>query len=234
MASTPRVNLSDKIRATLEAEFGSGRLPAGSRLDEQALMERFEVSRTPAREALLQLTSAGLVTSVPRHGAVVAGVSLPDYVAMLEILVELEGLAARLSARRMPAEQRDVLRDAALACETAAQAEDAIAYGEANRRFHEALYDGSRNEVLAKQLRSMRSRMGHPRNSVFDRPGRVRQSVAEHRAVLVAVLEGDEDAAHLAMTRHISSGGNVYADTIASMTQPPAPAPRRRASTART
>ena len=160
-----------------------------------------------------------------------AGVTLPDYVAMLEILVELEGLAARLSARRMPAEQRGVLRDAAQACETAAQAEDAVAYGEANRRFHEALYDGSRNEVLAKQLRSMRARMGHPRNSVFDRPGRVRQSVAEHRAVLAAVLEGDEDAAHLAMTRHISSGGNVYADTIASMTQPaPAPAPRRRAS----
>jgi len=76
----------------------------------------------------------------------------------------------------------------------------------------------------------MRARMGHPRNSVFDRPGRVRQSVAEHRAVLAAVLEGDEDAAHLAMTRHISSGGNVYADTIASMTQPaPAPASRRRA-----
>ncbi len=126
MTSTPRVNLSDKIRATLEAEIGSGQLPAGSRLDEQALMERFEVSRTPPREALLQLTSAGLVTSVrPGTAPWWPGCTLPDYVAMLEILVELEGLAARLSARRMPAEQRGVLRDAAQACETAAQAEDA-------------------------------------------------------------------------------------------------------------
>lgn len=220
MTPAPRTSLSDRIRAAIEAEIADGTLQPGARLDEQALMARFEVSRTPAREALLQLASAGLVTTVPRHGAVVSGISLPDYVAMLEILVELEGLAARLAARRIPEDGREALRAAAAACEAAAGADDAAAYGEANRRFHEALYDGSRNTVLARQLRSMRTRMGHPRHTVFDRPGRLRQSLAEHRAVLAAVLDGDEDAAHAAMTRHISSGGNVFADTIATMTRP--------------
>lgn len=168
---------------------------------------------------MLQLMSAGLVTSVPRQGAVVSSVALPEYIAMLEILMELEGLAARLSARRMPAVQRRQLEQAAVACEKAAARDDAAAYGDANKLFHETIYDGSRNEVLARQLRAMRARMRHPQDSLFDRPGRIRNSVHEHQTVLAAILAGDEEAAYRAMTGHISSGGNVYADTIATMTQ---------------
>ena len=217
MPPSTRINLSDKIRAALEAEITSGHLVAGSRIDEQALMERFEVSRTPAREALLQLMSAGLVTTLPRQGAVVASLSLPEYIGMLEILMELEGLAARLSARRMPAVQRRQLAQADADCRAAAEKDDAELYGAANRRFHEIIYDGSLNDVLARQLRAMRLRMRHPQRTLFDRPGRIRNSMAEHQIVLQAILNGDEDAAYRAMTGHISSGGNVYADAIASM-----------------
>jgi DNA-binding GntR family transcriptional regulator len=217
MPPSSRVNLSDKIRAALEAEITSGHLTAGARIDEQALMDRFEVSRTPAREALLQLMSAGLVTTVPRQGAVVASLSLTEYIGMLEILMELEGLAARLSARRMPAVQRRLLEEADTACRNAAAKDDAELYGVANRAFHEIIYDGSLNDVLARQLRGMRLRMRHPQRTLFDRPGRIRNSLAEHQVVLQAILTGDEDAAYRAMTGHISSGGNVYADAIASM-----------------
>jgi DNA-binding GntR family transcriptional regulator len=215
MATTPRTNLSDRIRESLEAEIVSGQLYAGCRIDEQELMERFEVSRTPAREAIQQLATAGLVTVVPRHGAVVATLSLTEYIAMLEILTELEGLAARLSARRMPATQRQVLKQAIEACEAAAAHDDSPAYERANRWFHETVYDGSLNDVLARQLRLMRLRMRHPQRSLFDRPNRVRNSLAEHQAILNAILSGDEDAADRAMTGHISSGGNVYVDAVA-------------------
>jgi DNA-binding GntR family transcriptional regulator len=216
MASTPpRVNLSDRIRETLEAEIVSGKLYAGCRIDEAELMERFNVSRTPAREALQQLSTAGLVTIVPRHGAVVATLSLTEYVAMLEILTEMEGLAARLSARRMPAALRRDLEASIRACEEAAARDDAVAYEQANRWFHETIYDGSLNDVLARQLRLMRLRMRHPQRSLFDRPNRVRNSLAEHRAIMTAILAGDEDAADRAMGSHISSGGNVYVDAVA-------------------
>ncbi len=229
MSQAPRINLSDKIRATLEAEIASGQLLPGSRIEEQTLMDRFGVSRTPAREAVLQLTSAGLVSLVSRQGAVVSGISLSEYVAMLEVLMELEGLAAKLSARRMAIAQRHELEKAAQACEKAAKANDAAKYSEVNRLFHEIIYDGSRNEVLARQLRAMRARMRHPQTSMFDRPGRIRNSMAEHNGVLQAILSGDEEAAYRLMTGHISSGGNVYADAIATMTQPvvagPPPAP---------
>lgn len=212
---SPRVNLSDRIRETLQEEIVSGKLYAGCRIDEAELMERFDVSRTPAREALQQLTTAGLVTLVPRHGAVVATLSLTEYVAMLEILTELEGLAARLSARRMPAALRRDLEASIRACEEAAARDDAVAYEQANRWFHETVYDGSLNDVLARQLRLMRLRMRHPQRSLFDRPNRVRNSLAEHREIVTAILAGDEDGADRAMARHISSGGNVYVDAVA-------------------
>lgn len=215
MQTSPRVNLSDRIREALEAEIESGKLYAGSRIDEQELMERFNVSRTPAREAIQQLTTAGLVTVVPRHGAVVATISLTEYIATLEILTELEGLAARLCARRMSSAQRQALAHALDACETAAANDDAPAYELANRSFHETIYDGSLNDVLAAQLRRMRLRLRHPQRSLFDRPNRIRNSLAEHRAILDAIVAGDEEAADRAMAMHISSGGNVYVDAVA-------------------
>lgn len=215
MHAVTRVNLSDRIREAIESEITSGQLFAGCRIDEQELMERFNVSRTPAREAIQQLAQAGLVTLVPRQGAVVATLSLTEYIAMLEVLTELEGLAARLSARRMPAVQRQALQAAYAACEGAAQADDSPAYERANRSFHETVYDGSLNEVLARQLRLMRLRMRHPQRSLFDRPNRIRNSLAEHAAIVKAILDGDEDGAQRAMGRHISSGGNVYVDAVA-------------------
>lgn len=103
-SSTPRVNLSDKIRESLEDEIVSGKLYAGCRIDEQELMERFNVSRTPAREALQQLATSGLVEMVPRQGAVAATLTLTEYIATLEILTELAGL--RPATTRWPTRRR--------------------------------------------------------------------------------------------------------------------------------
>lgn len=134
----------------------------------QALMARFTVSRTPAREAIQQLITAGLVTSVPRQGVVVTTLTLPQFVSILEILLVLEGLGARLSARRMPAAQRRLLLQAHGDCLEAAAQDDAVLCARANRSCHEAIYDGSLNEMLASQLRAMRVRMRHPQRAMFD------------------------------------------------------------------
>ena len=217
MPISTRISLSDKIHAAIEAEITSGQLTAGCRIDEQLLMDRFEVSRTPAREALLRLMSAGLVVSVPRQGTMVTSISLAESVAILEILMPLEGLAARLAARRMPAASCKLLEKAAADCEQAAALNDPETYNTANRFFHETIYDGSRNDVLAAQVRALRLRTRHLQRTFFDRPGRIRQSLAEHQLVLHAILDGDEEAACQAMTSHLSSGGNVFADAIASM-----------------
>ncbi|QGW83404.1 GntR family transcriptional regulator [Variovorax paradoxus] len=212
-------SLSEVIRAEIEQEIMSGRLEAGSQLDEQTLSERYGVSRTPAREALIQLAAVGLVTMRPRQGAVVTSVSLKDYVSLHEILVQLEALATRLATRRMTSTERALLEESYNQCATAAQAQDAEMYRAANHAFHETLYAASRNPILSNQIRTTRARMRGLRDMRFEHPARLRASLQEHHAILQAILTGDEEAASLAMAAHISSGGHVYADMIAHMKQ---------------
>ena len=85
-----RARTSDALRREIEDDIEHGRLSPGDKLDEQTLAERFEVSRTPAREALLQLAAAGIVRLVPRQGAVVCSVSPQLAIGMVEVLTALE------------------------------------------------------------------------------------------------------------------------------------------------
>ena len=94
---------SEHVRELIEEGIATGSFPPGMRLDEMELAERFNVSRTPLREALFQLASAGIVVMQPRRGTVVAEVTPHRLVEMFEVMGELEALCARLSARRMSA-----------------------------------------------------------------------------------------------------------------------------------
>jgi DNA-binding GntR family transcriptional regulator len=211
-----RKSLSETIRCALEQDILSGRLAAGAQIDEQLLTERFGVSRTPAREALVRLAAIGLLTMRPRQGATVTAVSPKDYVNLSEILVPLEALAAQLATRRMSRDERQRLRNVFDECQQAADRGEPDAYRIANDRFHEWLYAGSRNEILAAQIRTTRARMRGLRDR-FENPARVKASVQEHAAILEAVLAGDERAAADAMASHIGIGGQNYADMIAQL-----------------
>jgi DNA-binding GntR family transcriptional regulator len=218
---------AETIRSAIEQEILSGKLPSGTQIDEQQLLSRFGVSRTPAREALIQLASAGLVELVPRQGAIVSSITLREYVAMSEILVQLESLAAQLAARRISLAQREAIQVAYAACAEAAERLDSDAYRMANDRFHAVIYDACCNEILSRQIRTMRARMRGMRDLRFEKPARIRASLEEHGVVMEAILRGDEEAAAQAMVRHIATGGNVYADMIAAMPAEPGGRGRR-------
>ncbi|MBP0621478.1 GntR family transcriptional regulator [Cupriavidus consociatus] len=210
-------SLSDTIRAAIEQEILSGKLPSGTQLEEQQLLARFGVSRTPVREALIQLESAGLVDLVPRQGAIVSSITLREYVAMNEILVQLEALAARLAARRITPAQRSAMQEALAACRAAAGQADSQRYRETNDAFHDVIYEACCNDILSRQIRTMRARMRGMRDLRFEKPARILASLEEHEAVMAAIERGSEEEAAAAMVRHIATGGDVYADMIASM-----------------
>ena len=91
---------SDALRDHLEEDILTGALRPGDRLDEMSLAERFGVSRTPIREALFHLAAAGLIDNRPKRGAIVAEIGPRQLVEMFEVMAELEGMCARLAARR--------------------------------------------------------------------------------------------------------------------------------------
>ncbi len=92
---------AEALREQLEQDIVTGHFKPGERLDEQSLATRFGVSRTPIREALMQLASTGMVELQPRRGAFVASLSLREVLERFETMAALEGMCGALAARRI-------------------------------------------------------------------------------------------------------------------------------------
>ncbi|WP_242480517.1 GntR family transcriptional regulator [Rhodovibrio sodomensis] len=214
--------LADRLRCQLEEEIATGKLPGGTRLDETGLARRFGVSRTPVREALSSLASAGLVETRPRQGAIVAGLSLGDLIQMFEVMAELEALCTRLAARRMTEAERQRLEQTLHACFEAADPGRPNDYYEANLAFHEAIYAGSHNPYLAEQTRQLRNRLQPYRRTQLTGPGRIETSCREHAEIVEAIRQADAISAEGAMRRHVTIQADTFAELAARLPESPA------------
>lgn len=208
---------SETLRRKLEGEIGSGRLRPGDTIDEKSLAERFNVSRTPAREAIMQLAASGLVEIRPRHGAVVLGLSAEQAIAMMETLAILESEIAALAAERMTPDEVAALQTLYADSEGVAADLDSDAYGKLNTAFHATIYAGARNAYLSQMIRDTRRKMAFYQSSSVYKKSRVGRSWEEHGAVVAAISRGDPEATRAAMRDHILSGGRVYADVVAAL-----------------
>src|SRR5260370_21375867 len=101
-----KITRAEELRLQLADEIVRGALPPGAALDETDIARRFNVSRTPVREALRQLAASGLVDTRAHRGAVVARPSLERLTGMFEAMAELEAMGARLATERMPPAER--------------------------------------------------------------------------------------------------------------------------------
>lgn len=207
--------MSDRLREQIEEQIATGQLPPGSALDEVTLATQFGVSRTPVREALIQLTAEGLVELRPRRGAVVASVGPARLLEMFEVMAELEAMCARLAARRMSEAEHAELLAAHRACEAARGDPDAYFY--CNERFHAAIYAGSHNGFLAEEAAALQRRLRPYRRLQLRVRDRMANSFAEHEAVVAALLAGDAAAAGDALRRHVSVQGERFGDLVASL-----------------
>jgi DNA-binding GntR family transcriptional regulator len=213
----PRGGRAADIRGVLQEEIESGQLPPGAPLDERALAARFEVSRTPVREALQQLAARELVRIAPRQGITVARLSIGKVRAMLEFIAELESLAAKLAARRIDDDLARRLDDALARCQDAAVNGGVAEYTLANSVFHEAIYAGSRNPYIAEQIRSARRMIQRYRLKDFQNKVQINQSLQEHLKVARAIQAGDEALAAQAMLQHVPAGSTGFSEFLAKV-----------------
>lgn len=214
MKTLDSTSLQERIRIRVQHDIQSGRLAPGMAIDEKTLAAGFNASRTPVREALLLLSAQGLVEIVPRAGIYVRKLRASELVAMMEALEELEGVLARLAARRIGAAQREELKSALDGTGRAAQADDAEAYQQANATLHDVIYRASGNPFIVEQAQAVRLRISAYRGMLFEKPGRLDASQREHLKVVEAILAGDAEAAARAMRDHISIGGQAFADLV--------------------
>ena len=191
-----------KLADQIEDIVLSGELPAGAKLDEMVLARRFNVSRTPIREALRHLASTGIVDIVPNRGAFVAILSDERLHDMFIAMGELESTCARLAAISMAPLERQALQRLHNRMQEAAERDDVGSFGEMNEAFHTLLYRGSHNHYLEGLASALRKRLSLYRRTQFRTEQRLRNSFAEHDAVVKAVISGDPDRAHASMLRH--------------------------------
>ncbi len=213
----PRQGRATDIRAALQEEIESGKLPPGAPLDERALAARFDVSRTPVREALQQLAARELVRIAPRQGITVARLSIGKLRGMMEAIGEMESAVAKLAARRVDDDLRRALDTALARCQDAAVSGGAAEYALANSLFHEAIYAGSRNAYLAEQIRLARRMAQRYRPKDFQNPVQINKSLQDHLRIARAIQAGDEALAAQAMLQHVPAGSTGFSEFLATV-----------------
>ncbi|MFT4150892.1 MAG: GntR family transcriptional regulator [Paracoccaceae bacterium] len=215
MARSAGMTHSEKVRLALEKDIFSGAIAPGSSLDEEDLARRFEVSRTPVREAILQLIESGLVEKRPRQGAVVAMTDVSDLIRLFEIMSELESICAKFSARRMTTAERDALKDLHERSERAYAAGDHDTYYTLSRKFHLLVIDGTHNKELIDMTNRLGSKLVPYRRFQLGYPGQSQSNLDDHRSILEAILSQDSDLAAEQFRKHTKVQGDILADYIA-------------------
>jgi DNA-binding GntR family transcriptional regulator len=211
------MKISDTLRERIEEQIATGALQPGSSLDEATLVEQYGVSRTPVREALIQLAAEGLIEIRPRRGAVVTAIGPTRLSEMFEVMAELEAMCARLAARRMTNAERRALLCAHEACEAARNQDDSDTYFYCNEQFHSAIYAGSHNSFLIEQASQLQRRLRPYRRLQLRVRNRMGTSFQEHQSVVQAISAGDTEGAAQALRSHVVVQGERFADLLATL-----------------
>jgi DNA-binding GntR family transcriptional regulator len=196
--------------------ISAGDLAPGDSLSEVALAQSFNISRTPIREALKQLSTEGLVDIVPRVGTFVAKPTLREIVELFQVKVVLEGLSVRLLAQRGAVPELEALRRNVEDSEAAVKVGDSATYADLVAEFHELIAIGADNTKLLAAYRLLMNQLAYGRlvRTSLGRPGRLPRSLAEHRRVLELIEAKEPDGAEAAMREHVRASAHVVLEAL--------------------
>lgn len=220
-------DLVDRLASTIQSRILSGEIPAEARLRQETLASEFGVSRTPVREALRKLQSAGMVVLEPRRGAIVRGPTPRDVREAYLVRAELEGLAAELATPLIGDADLDRLRDAETLFRNSieevierrrggaapAQWSAESDWERANNVFHQVIQEAAGNQQLLSAIAHLHR--SFPRHltwaALSTNSHLLTANIAEHHRILQAIEARDPLAARAEMTSHVHSAGELVA-----------------------
>jgi DNA-binding GntR family transcriptional regulator len=188
-------SLREQVYEHLRQLLNRGELRPGALLDLDALEARLGVSRTPLRDALLQLESEGFVEILPRRGVRVRALAHEDVRHLYEMIGALEGAALLAASPRLGPPEAAALRRLNREMKRAVEAGDFDRYYERNLAFHDVFLGLCDNERLVRLVRTLKQRLyDWPRRRGFVKAWE-RASVGEHTAFARLVARGEARAA---------------------------------------
>jgi DNA-binding GntR family transcriptional regulator len=221
------------IVQSLLSDVIGGRLRAGDHLVTQGLADRFGVSHTPVREALMTLAGLGLVELQPNRGALVRRVSADEVREVCQVRRALECEAVRRACGRIDPDALSPLADEMKRLAAAPVEADADLFRQARElddRLHDLIAASCGNRFLAAELNRLKLLFRAFRDFAWRVVGpalglrRVAAEAREHLAIVEALQGGDRRAAVGAMARHIRSGLRYWGRALpepTDMTLPP-------------
>lgn len=196
-------SLTARVRESIREAIIEGDLEPGSLHSVKSLADIFKVSRTPVREALIDLAGADMVEFERNRGVRILETSVHDLEEILVLRILLEVPATHRAAGRIDAEGLEELRQELDAMADAAANGDEATMMQHDRRFHELINTASGNSRLTEYVDSLRDLILTRGVSTVDNTRSLPEIVAEHEGIIAALAAGDADAAATEMKRHL-------------------------------
>jgi DNA-binding GntR family transcriptional regulator len=209
-AITKALSLREQVERSLRAALFSGEMVTGQTYSVPGLAEKYGVSATPVREAVLELTNEGLLIAVPNKGFRVADISRETLIQLTEIRRLIEVPTTVELAKTITPEDVERLRELALLTRRYAERNDLVNYIEADRKFHHEMLVLSGNPLIAEYVEDMRSRVRLHALPAIIKVGMLVTGADLHLDVLDAIVRGDAEAIDDAVTRHMSLAVDTY------------------------
>jgi DNA-binding GntR family transcriptional regulator len=205
-------NLSSSIVATLKEQILHWHYPPEHRLTEVELCKKFNVSRSPVREALRVLATDGFVKKLPNRGYVVKQHNIDEIEELYEVRLALELYAVECLAKRGPLNKHDKedlikLKQTwtSLLNGSSKKAEE---LARLDTLFHETLAHAAGNKTLLRHLRTINERLMLFRMIDFDKADRAESTCRQHLEILKHIATKDAPGARAAMQKNIDEGRN--------------------------
>lgn len=200
-----RVTTATQIFEVLRAEIVASRLQPGLPLQDRMLTERFGVSRTPVREALIRLSEIGLVDIFPQAGTFVSRVPVGAIPEAVVIRKALEGVTVEAAARSTAPDREARLSAIIRRQKAMALVGDTDGFHEADEAFHADLAEIARHPGIWTLLKQVKVQIDRARRLTLPVLGRMEHVIAEHEAIRDHVVSGDAEAARAAMMHHLGA-----------------------------
>lgn len=193
-----------------------GHLQPGIIFNEKTLALDLGISKTPVREALLELSVMGLVTFLPRKGVIVNKFGEQDVYEIFEIRKAIEGTAVEKIAQMSPSPDLSHSKDLMESQQQAVDRNDKKAFLDADRSFHATLgkiIENKRLEFILENMRNMVELMSVQALHVTNRDKAV---IKEHQLIITAIEEGNPQGARTAMINHLENSEKAVMDSFRS------------------
>ena len=209
---SPKREIYENLRyRIITNEFG-----AGQQLYEKALMQEYQIGRTPLREIFQELQRNGLIEIIPKLGTRVVSLDMRTLRDTIQLRRELEGLAAELAALHIEPNQFDRLRDllqSASKVKTNSM-DDLKKLSDIDMAFHRIIYDASGNRQLREMIESLLYKMSMYWFQVGFSADEFREQFNELEELLQAIEKRKYTQAKEIMKRHIDHFSTVIKENI--------------------